>query len=70
MTATGDAPASVACDSACFAAFGVSAGTYHVRDVWDALKVVATVSPPYSFAAAVPAAGSAALFRISPASAP
>lgn len=53
------------CDAACFASMGVTTGSYAVRDVW-AHKVVATVSPPYHFAASVNVSGSAALFRLTP----
>jgi alpha-galactosidase len=61
----GGAPATVACDSSCFAALGIPASVsgLAVRDVW-AHAVVAHLTPPWSFAAPVNASGFAALFKL------
>ncbi len=67
MVNNGDAPATVTCDSACFAAMNVTAaaGRLRVRDVWAHMDV-ATLQPPYVFSAVLNASGTAALYTLTP----
>ena len=62
----GGANATVACDAACFAATGVTAGRFTVRDLW-AHADVGTVQPPYAFSASVPGGGFANAYKLTPA---
>ena len=58
----------VTCDATCFAALlnGTAPASLKVRDLWQHADV-ATISPPFSWSASVPASGAAAAFRLSPA---